>query len=126
MRADAVVTGKAPKPVGPYSQAVKVGGFVFTSGQIALDPLTGALVGGDIVKQAEQVFANLAAVLEAAGTSLERAVKLTVFITDMAQFGKVNEVYARHFSEPFPARSTIQVAALPKGASIEIEVTAEC
>jgi 2-iminobutanoate/2-iminopropanoate deaminase len=122
----AVLTDKAPKPIGPYSQAVKLGNFVFTSGQIAIDPATGNLVTGDIVAETEQVFANLAAVLEAAGTNLKRAVKVTVFLTDLAHFGKVNEVYARCFSEPFPARSTVQVAALPKGVAVEIEVVAEC
>jgi 2-iminobutanoate/2-iminopropanoate deaminase len=105
---------------------VRVGNLVFTSGQIAIDPATGNLVTGDIVAETEQVFANLAAVLEAAGTSLKRAVKVTVFLTDLAHFGKVNEVYARCFSEPFPARSTVQVAALPKGVAVEIEVVAEC
>lgn len=122
---NAVLTDKAPKPIGPYSQAVRYGDIVFTSGQIPIDPATGNLVTGDIVKETEQVFANLAAVLDAAGTSLGRAVKTTVFLTDMGLFGKVNEVYARHFREPFPARSTVQVAALPKGVSIEIEVVAE-
>jgi 2-iminobutanoate/2-iminopropanoate deaminase len=121
----AVLTDKAPKPIGPYSQAVRYGDLVFTSGQIPIDPATGNLVTGDIVKETEQVFGNLAAVLAAAGTGLERAVKTTVFLTDMSLFAKVNEVYARHFREPFPARSTIQVAALPKGVSIEIEVFAE-
>ena len=122
----AVLTDKAPKPIGPYSQAITAGGLVFTSGQIAIDPADGAMVAGDIVKETEQVFTNLAAVLTAAGTSLGRAVKTTVFLTDMGLFDKVNEVYARHFREPFPARSTIQVAALPKGAAVEIEVIAEC
>ncbi len=121
----AILTDKAPKPIGPYSQAVQYGNLVFTSGQIPIDPATGELVTGDIVKETEQVFANLAAVLAAAGTELGRAVKTTVFLTDMSLFAKVNEVYARHFREPFPARSTIQVAALPKGVSIEIEVVAE-
>jgi 2-iminobutanoate/2-iminopropanoate deaminase len=121
----AILTDKAPKPIGPYSQAVQYGNLVFASGQIPIDPATGDLVTGDIVKETEQVFANLAAVLSAAGTSLERAVKTTVFLTDMGLFAKVNEVYARHFREPFPARSTIQVAALPKGVSVEIEVVAE-
>ena len=120
-----ILTDKAPKPIGPYSQAVQYGNLVFTSGQIPIDPATGSLVTGDIVKETEQVFANLAAVLAAAGTDLSRAVKVTVFLTDMGQFSKVNEVYARHFREPFPARSTVQVAALPKGVAIEIEVTAE-
>ena len=121
----AILTDKAPKPIGPYSQAVRYGNLVFSSGQIPIDPATGELVAGDIVKETEQVFANLAAVLAAAGTELGRAVKTTVFLTDMSLFGKVNEVYARHFREPFPARSTVQVAALPKGVSVEIEVVGE-
>ena len=121
----AILTDKAPRPLGPYSQAVRYGDLVFTSGQIPIDPATGNLVAGDIVKETEQVFANLAAVLAAAGTDLGRAVKATVFLTDMGLFGRVNEVYARHFREPFPARSTVQVAALPKGVSVEIEVVAE-
>ena len=125
MNRQTVLTDKAPKPIGPYSQAVRYGNLVFTSGQIPIDPATGDLVTGDIVNETEQVFANLAAVLAAAGTNLERAVKTTVFLTDMGLFAKVNEVYARHFREPFPARSTVQVAALPKGVSIEIEVVAE-
>jgi 2-iminobutanoate/2-iminopropanoate deaminase len=121
----AILTDKAPKPIGPYSQAVRYGNLVFTSGQIPIDPVTGELVTGDIVRETEQVFTNLAAVLAAAGTDLGRAVRTTVFLTDMGQFGKVNEVYARHFREPFPARSTVQVAALPKGVSVEIDVVAE-
>ncbi|HTW90100.1 MAG TPA: RidA family protein [bacterium] len=121
----AILTDKAPKPIGPYSQAVRYGNLVFASGQIPIDPNTGNLVTGDIVKETEQVFANLAAVLAAAGTDLSRVVKTTVFLTDMGLFGKVNEVYARYFREPFPARSTIQVAALPKGVSVEIDVIAE-
>ncbi|MCX6844762.1 MAG: RidA family protein [candidate division WOR-3 bacterium] len=125
MNRQAILTEKAPKPIGPYSQAVRHGNLVFTSGQIPIDPATGDLVAGDIVKETEQVFTNLAAVLAAAGTSLERAVKTTVFLTDMGLFSRVNEVYARHFKEPFPARSTVQVAALPKGVAIEIEVVAE-
>jgi len=121
----AVVSDKAPRPVGPYSQAVKVGNLVFTSGQIPLDPRTGELVKGTIEQETEQVFANLGAVLAAAGTSLERAVKVMVFLTDMNDFAKVNAVYARHFKEPFPARSCVQVGALPKACRVEIEVVAE-
>jgi 2-iminobutanoate/2-iminopropanoate deaminase len=104
---------------------VKCGNLVFTSGQIGIDPVSGELVKGGVAAEAEQVFANLAAVLAASGTGLERTVKTTVFLTDMGQFGKVNEVYARFFREPFPARSTVQVSALPKGAAVEIEVVAE-
>ena len=125
MERKAILTDNAPKPIGPYSQAVRLGNLVFASGQIPIDPATGNLVAGDIAKETEQVFANLAAVLAEAGTSLERAVKTTVFLTDMGLFSRVNEVYARHFKEPFPARSTVQVAALPKGVAIEIEVVAE-
>jgi 2-iminobutanoate/2-iminopropanoate deaminase len=121
----AILTDKAPEPIGPYSQAIRYGNLVFASGQIPIDPATGNLVTGDIVKETEQVFANIAAVLAAAGSSLERTVKTTVFLTDMGLFAKVNEVYARHFREPFPARSTVQVAALPKGVSVEIEVLAD-
>ena len=121
----AVYTENAPKPIGPYSQAIRCGSLVFTSGQIPLDPVTGNVVSGDIAKQTEQVFVNLVAVLSAAGTGLERAVKTTVFLTDMGLFAKVNEVYARYFQEPFPARSTVQVSALPKGVLVEIEVVAE-
>lgn len=122
---EAVRTENAPSPIGPYSQAVRVGNLVFTSGQIPLDAVSGVVVTGDIAKETEQVFANLKAVLEAAGSRLDRAIKTTVFLTDMGQFGKVNEVYARYFQEPFPARSTVQVAALPKGVAVEIEVVAE-
>lgn len=122
----AVKTESAPAPIGPYSQAVRVGNLVFTSGQIALDPKTGILKRDSIEQETVQVLENLKAVLAAAGTSMERAVKVTVFLTDMGQFPRVNEVYARYFREPFPARSTVQVAALPKGVAVEIEVVAEC
>ncbi|UCG43930.1 MAG: RidA family protein [candidate division WOR-3 bacterium] len=119
----AVQTDGAPKPIGPYSQAVKYGDLVFTSGQIPVDPGTGKMVEGDIQAQTEQVFRNLEAVLQAAGTSLQNAVKVTVFLADMADFTKVNEVYARQFEEPFPARSSV-VSALPARARLEIEVVA--
>lgn len=121
-----VATDLAAKPVGPYSQAIRAGGFVFTSGQIALDPATGEMVKGGVVAEAEQAFRNLKAVLEAAGSGLDRVVKMTVFMTDLSSFGAVNEVYGRHFGAPFPARSTFQVSALPKGALIELEAIAEC
>jgi 2-iminobutanoate/2-iminopropanoate deaminase len=123
---EVVQTDRAPKPIGPYSQAVRCGGLVFTSGQVGLDARTGEMAKGGVRVEAEQVFANLAAVLTAAGTSLQRAVKVTVFLTDMAEFALVNEVYSRFVSEPYPARSTIQVAGLPKGAAVEVEVIAEC
>lgn len=122
----AVRSGEAPEPIGPYNQAVKVGNLVFTSGQIALRPGTGELVRGSIEQEAAQVLENLKAVLAAAGTSLDRAVKVTVYLTDMGQFPTVNEVYARYFSEPFPARTTVQVAALPRGVAVEIDIVAEC
>ncbi len=115
----------APAPVGPYSQAIAVGGFVFCAGQIPLDPATGQLVAGPVEAQAERVLANVSAVLEAAGTSLARVVKTTVFLVDLADFGRMNEVYTRWFvSDPKPARTTIQAAKLPAGALVEIEAIA--
>ena len=115
----------APAPVGPYSQAIAIGGFVFCAGQIPLDPGTGQLVAGPVDAQAERVLANVSAVLEAAGTSLARVVKTTVFLADLADFARMNEVYARWFaSDPKPARTTIQAARLPAGALVEIEVIA--
>jgi 2-iminobutanoate/2-iminopropanoate deaminase len=120
-----VTTAAAPKAIGPYSQAIVAGGFVFTAGQVALDPVTGALVGGgDVVKETEQVLANLSAVLAAAGTSLARAVRCDVFLADLGDFARMNEVYARHVPGEPPARVTIQAAALPKGARVEIAVVA--
>ena len=120
-----VHSDRAPAPVGPYSQAVSYAGWVFASGQIPLDPRTGARVEGDIERQTEQVIANLAAVLEAAGSSLARVVKTTVYVTDLASFARNNAVYARHFAGPIPpARATVQVAALPLGAAIEIDAIA--
>ena len=124
MNKEIVSTKNAPGAVGPYSQAVKYGGMVYTAGQIALDPGMGQMVGGGIKEQTHQVFANLKAVLEAAGTSLENVVKTTVFIVDMDKFGEVNEVYAEYFTGDFPARSCVEVSRLPKGALVEIEVVA--
>ena len=122
----AVRTSAAPAPVGPYSQAVVAGGFVFASGQIPLDPATGKLVGGEIEAQTERVLDSLRAVLEAAGSSLDRVVRASVYLVDLAAFPRVNAVYARYFvSDPKPARSTVQVAALPLGAQVEIDVIAE-
>jgi 2-iminobutanoate/2-iminopropanoate deaminase len=116
---------RAPAPVGPYSQAVSHAGWVFASGQIPLDPRTSALAPGDIEAQTERVIANLAAVLEAAGSSLARVVKTTVYVTDLALFARINAVYARFFSGPVPpARATVQVAALPLGAAVEIDAIA--
>lgn len=115
----------APAPVGPYSQAIAAGGFVFCAGQIPLDPATGKLVEGPIDVQAERVLANVKAVLEAAGSSLARVVKATVFLADLDDFGGMNAVYSRHFTnDPKPARTTIQAARLPAGARVEIEVIA--
>ena len=124
MKKEIVSTKKAPGAVGPYSQAVKCGNMVYTAGQIALNPGTGQMVEGGVKEQTHQVFANLKAVLEASGTSLENVVKTTVFITDMGKFGDVNEVYAEYFTGDFPARSCIEVGRLPKDALVEIEVVA--
>lgn len=121
---EVIWTNEAPKPVGPYSQAVKVGNLVFTSGQIGIDPKTDELVEG-LEAQTKQLFRNLTEVLAAAGSGLARVVKATVFITDMGNFAKVNSIYAEFLNEPFPARSTVEVSALPKGALVEIEVIAE-
>jgi len=116
-----IQTKQAPQAIGPYSQAIRVGDMVYTSGQIPLDPATMQLVSGDIDAEIRQVFENLRAVAEAAGASLAKAVKVTIFLTDLAHFAKVNECMERYFSEPYPARSTIGVAQLPKGARVEIE-----
>ena len=118
-----IFTEKAPAAVGPYSQAIEVGGIVYTSGQIPLDPATGKIVGESITEQAEQVMKNLTAVLEAAGTSTDKAVKTLCFLTDMGDFAAFNEVYGRYFTEK-PARSCVEVSALPKGALCEVEVVA--
>lgn len=118
-----ILTEKAPAAVGPYAQAVATDQLIFTSGQIGIHPLTGQLRPG-IVEQTQQVLENLAAVLEAAGSGMGQIVKTTIFLTDMAEFSTVNEIYAEAFSDDPPARSTVQVAALPLGALIEIEATA--
>jgi 2-iminobutanoate/2-iminopropanoate deaminase len=118
-----VHTNMAPAAIGPYSQAIRTDGMVYSAGQVGADPATGALHEG-VAAQAEQALRNLAAVLDAAGTGLERVVKTTIFLVDMGDFAAVNEVYARHFTPPYPARSTIAVLALPKGAQVEIEVIA--
>ena len=119
-----VATPLAPAAIGPYSQAVRVGDMVFTSGQVALDPETGALVAVGIREQTTRVLDNLTAVLGEAGLDLEHVVKTTVYLKNMADFTAMNEVYAAHFALPFPARTTIGVAALPLGARIEIEMIA--
>lgn len=117
-------TSKAPAAVGPYSQAIRVGNFVFTAGQTGLVPETGELAAGGISAQTEQVIKNLAAVLTEAGTSLANVIKTTVFLTTMDDFAAMNAVYARHFPEPFPGRTTVAVSALPKGGLVEIETVA--
>lgn len=119
-----VETERAPAAIGPYSQAVIVDGWVYVSGQIALDPETGELVPGDVTEQAELVLTNLAAILDAAGAGMERVVKTTIFLADMGDFARVNEVYARHFGDHRPARAAVQAAALPKGAAVEMEAVA--
>ncbi|MBQ1212161.1 MAG: RidA family protein [Clostridia bacterium] len=118
-----ISTPNAPKAIGPYSQAVKVGNMLYTSGQIPLDPISGELVGSNITEQAEQVMKNLSAVLEAAGTSFDNAVKTTCFIADMADFADFNAVYAKYITSA-PARSCVAVKTLPKGALVEVEVIA--
>lgn len=122
MEKSRIHTDKAPAAIGPYSQAIDLGNMIFTSGQIPVAP--DGSVSEDISEQARQALLNLKAVIEAGGSSLDKVIKTTVFITDMAQFGAINAVYAEFFAEPYPARSCVQVAALPKGVSIEIEAVA--
>jgi 2-iminobutanoate/2-iminopropanoate deaminase len=117
-------TDRAPAAIGPYSQAMVANGFVFTAGQIALDPASGQIVEGDVVAQAERVFKNLRAILEEAGSSFADVVKTTVFLSDMADFPRVNDVYAKAFGSARPARSTVQAAGLPRGVFVEIEAIA--
>ena len=119
-----VSTENAPGAIGPYSQAIKAGGMVFCSGQIPVDPATGEFVSDDVAEQTEQVLKNLSAVLEAAGSGLGQVVKTTVFLADMNDFGVMNEVYGRYFSDNKPARATVQAARLPKDARVEIECVA--
>ena len=121
----AIHADAAPAAIGPYSQAIRHGGLVFLSGQIALDPATGALVEGDVAAQTERVMQNLAAVLEAAGSSMSRVLKVSIFLTDLREFGRVNEVYARWFEggEP-PARETVEVSRLPRDVAVEVSMIA--
>ncbi|SMH61871.1 Rid family detoxifying hydrolase [Azospirillum agricola] len=121
MTTDTIATDKAPAAVGPYAQARIAGGLLFVSGQLPIDPATGAFAGPDAPAQAARSLTNIAAIAEAAGTSLSKAVKTTVYVTDLGQFKAVNEVYAGFFQAPFPARSTVEVSALPLGASVEID-----
>lgn len=119
-----VHTDDAPAAIGPYSQAISSGGFVFTAGQIALDPATGQVVAGGVAEQTERALRNISAILKAAGCDLSRVVKTTVFLVDMADFQAMNEVYARHFGEHRPARSTVAVSGLPRNVRVEIEAVA--
>ena len=126
MPIERIETTKAPAAIGPYSQGVRAGDHVYFSGQIPLDPATGEVVGGGIAAQTERVMAKRAAVLDAAGLGFDRVVKTTIYLTDLNDFAVVNEIYGRHFSGTFPARATVQVAALPKGVGVEIEWVAYC
>jgi len=121
---DIVLTDRGPKPIGPYSQAVKANGLLFVSGQVALDPKTGEMLSGTIAEQTERTLQNLKGIVEASGSNLGHVVKTTVFLKDMNDFAAMNEVYAKFFTAAPPARSTVQVARLPKDALVEIEVVA--
>ena len=120
----AVSSDAAPRAIGPYSQAIRAGSLLFVSGQIPLDPATGAMIDGDIAAQTHRVFANLKAILEAAGASFDHVVRTTVYLADMNDFGVVNEIYGTYFSSPAPARATVQAARLPKDARVEIDLIA--
>ena len=120
----AIATDRAPRAIGPYSQAVEHGNLVFLSGQIGLDPANGALVAGGTGAEAEQVLKNLEAVLAAAGLGFEHVVRTTIYLVDLADFAAVNDIYARYVREPYPARATVGVAALPRGARVEIDAVA--
>ena len=124
MKKKVIQTDKAPKAIGPYSQAIRTDAMIYTAGQIGLDPATGELIGSSVEEQTRQVLANLRSVLEAAGSGLEHVVKTTVFLKDMNDFPKMNAIYAEYFGENPPARSTIAVAGLPKGGLVEIEAVA--
>ena len=121
---EVISTPEAPTAIGPYSQAIKAGGFVFTAGQVAFDPATGQVVAGDVAAQTERVMKNLAAILQAAGTGFEKVVRCTVFLKSMNDFAAMNEVYGRYFTAAPPARSTVEVARLPKDVLVEIDVIA--
>jgi 2-iminobutanoate/2-iminopropanoate deaminase len=121
---DVILTDRGPKPIGPYSQAIGANGFLYVSGQVALDPKTGEMMGTDIRQQTERTLENVKGILEAAGSNLHHVVKTTVFLKDMNEFAAMNEVYSKYFTLAPPARSTVQVARLPKDALVEIEVIA--
>lgn len=125
MSKEQIATAAAPAALGPYSQGIVAGGFFFASGQVPIDPASGELAGESVDKQARQVFANLREVLAAAGCSFADVVKTTVFLTDLANFAEVNSIYAEYFTEPYPARSCVQIAALPKGSLLEVELIAK-
>jgi 2-iminobutanoate/2-iminopropanoate deaminase len=125
MSKTAVTSPELSPPVGPFSQAVAVGGFIFFSGQVGQDPMTGKLVAGGIVAETERIFQNLSAVLKAAGKSFDDVVRVGVFLTSISDYAALNAIYAKHFSQPFPARTTIGVAALPLGACVEIDLVVE-
>lgn len=124
MNKQVVQTSAAPAAIGPYSQAIKTNALLFVSGQIPLDPTTGTLVSGDIAAQTHQVLQNLKAILEAGGSGFDAVVRTTIFLKDMDDFQKVNEVYGSYFSKPFPARATVQVARLPRDVGVEIDAIA--
>lgn len=126
MNKQEIRTADAPGAIGPYSQGIRVGNLVFTSGQIPLDPKSGEVVGSDIVSQTEQVLENLSAILKEAGSSLENVIKTTVFLKNMEDFAQMNEVYSNYFREPFPSRSAFQVAKLPRDVLVEIEAVGLC
>lgn len=121
---DVISTHGAPKAIGPYSQAIRAGGLVFTSGQVAIDPATQQVISGDVAAQTDRVLKNLVAILEASGSSLEKVVRCTVFLKNMGDFGAMNEVYGRYFKQAPPARSTVEVARLPKDVLVEIDAIA--
>ena len=121
---EVIATDQAPKAIGPYSQAIRAAGFIFTSGQVAIDPATQQVVAGDVAVQTDRVLKNLSAVLKASGSSLEKVLRCTVFLKNMGDFGAMNEVYGRYFTQNPPARSTVEVARLPKDVLVEIDVIA--
>ncbi len=121
---DVIATDRGPKAIGPYSQAIKANGFIFVSGQIPLDPRTQQLVDGDVTRQTERVLENLKGIVEAAGSSLDRAVKTTVYLKDLGDFAAMNDVYGRYFASNAPARATVEVARLPRDVRVEIELIA--
>ncbi len=124
MKKQAILSHDAPAPIGPYSQATRVGNWIFISGQIPIDPATGEMIAGGVAAQTKQVLQNLQAVLTAVGLNLDSIVKTTIYMTDLTMFAEMNEVYAHYFHPPYPARATVQVSALPKGAQVEIEAIA--